>query len=63
MRKFCACIVLILLTAFSSCVARGENGCVATGKPPQHTKEAKQVLAKLRKAARRKAPLFGHQDA
>ena len=30
---------------------------------PQHTKEAKQVLAKLRKAARHKTPMFGHQDA
>ena len=62
-KKICACIVLMSLTVFTGCIAKGENGSDVTGKTPQHTKEAKQVLAKLRKAARRKAPLFGHQDA
>lgn len=63
MKKIGACIVLMFLTAFSSCIARGGNGSVVTGKAPQHTKEAKRVLKTLRKAAQRKTPYFGHQDA
>lgn len=63
MKKICVCIVLMFLTAFSSCIARGGSGSVATGKSPQHTKEAKQVLATLKNAARCKSPYFGHQDA
>ena len=63
MKKICVCILLMFLTAFSSCIARGGSGSVATGKSPQHTKEAKQVLATLKNAARCKTPYFGHQDA
>jgi len=63
MKKICVCLVLLLLTSLNSCIARGSNGSVTTGKAPQHTKEAKRVLTTLRKAARHKTPFFGHQDA
>lgn len=62
-KKICVCIVLILFSAFSVCTARGENRSEANAATPQHTKEAKQTLKQLRKAARRKTPMFGHQDA
>ena len=53
---------MAFLTAFNSCVTRGAGNAV-TGKAPEHTKEAEQVLAMLRKAERHKSPFFGHQDA
>ena len=62
-KKICACIVLMFLTAFTGGIAKGENGSDVKAKSPQHTKEAKQVLKKLRKSARCETPMFGHQDA
>lgn len=63
MKKFCTCFVLLFLSVFCSCIARGGNENIATGKAPLHSREAKRVLTTLRKAAQRKRPLMGHQDA
>lgn len=54
---------VFLLAPFMIFDANGNNANYATGLSPQHTKESKKVLSILQKASRRKAPLFGHQDA
>lgn len=62
-KKICACIILLFMTAICGSIARGGNCSAVTPKTPQHTKDATRLLKTLRKAALRRAPFFGHQDA
>ena len=55
---------LLKALAFFLCfVFLGQGAPNAAERSPKHTKEASQLLRTLRKAARRKTPYLGHQDA
>lgn len=63
LRKLFVCFCVTAVTTLCNCMAKGNDTVIKAGTPPKHTKEATKTMSVLKKAARRKTPYFGHQDA